>query len=146
MTPTKISAQEKPAGRGARRGANTEKNARRLELIQKRSDAGLLSDRFPKIAGIIVHVVHYYGLDGPVFMERTINMVPGSNTYLLHMQCTGGKCVNGGFDLTSKVEELVRNNKKSGKGKMVCTEKDDYGASDHASISYDISIKYSLAH
>ncbi|MDA8169316.1 MAG: hypothetical protein M0Z59_06405 [Nitrospiraceae bacterium] len=138
----KISAQEKPAGKREKRNTNTEKNARRLELIQKRLDAGPLSERFPQVSSITIHIVHYYGTTGPVFMEQTVNMVPSSNVYLLHMQCMGGKCINGGFDLTSSVEELVRNNKKSGKGKMVCGEKDAYGASNHASICYDISIKY----
>ncbi len=77
-----------------------------------------------------------------MYMERTVNMLPSSNVYLLHLQCSGGRCINGGFDLTPSVEELVRNHKKSGKGKMVCKEKDESGASNHASISYGISIQY----
>ena len=90
----------------------------------------------------MTHVIQFYGMIGNVFMERTINMVPGSNLYLLHIACMEGKCINGGFDLTAKVEELVRNNRKSGKGKMLCGEEDASAAS-HACISYDISIKYS---
>ena len=78
-----------------------------------------------------------------MYMERTVNMVPSSNIYLLHLQCSGGRCVNGGFDLTPSVEELVRAHKKSGKGKMVCKEMDASGVTNHASISYGISIKYS---
>ncbi|MDA8170600.1 MAG: hypothetical protein M0033_04205 [Nitrospiraceae bacterium] len=137
-----IKSEEKPARKKAKRNINTEKNARRLELIQKKLDAGLLSEKFPEISSVTIHVIQFYGMTGPVFMERTINMVPGSNIYLLHMPCMGEKCVNGGFDLTSKVEDLVRNNRKSGKGKMLCQVTDASGAS-HASISYDISIKYS---
>ncbi|MDA8088565.1 MAG: hypothetical protein M0Z75_17945 [Nitrospiraceae bacterium] len=139
---TKIPAQEKPSGKTARKNVNIEKNARRLELIQKRLDAGLLSERFPQIASMAIHIVQFYGVTGQVFVERTIHMVPGNNLYLLHMTCMEGNCHNGGFDLTSKVEELVRNNRKAGKGKMLCGKADASGIS-HASISYDISIKYS---
>ncbi|MDA8388795.1 MAG: hypothetical protein M0Z58_09070 [Nitrospiraceae bacterium] len=138
----RTSGQQKPARKNTRRNINTEKNARRLDLIQKRLDAGLLSERFPQISSMAIHVIQFYGMTGHVFVERTINMVPGSNFYLLHMTCMEGKCHDGGFDLTSKVEELVRNNRKSGKGRMLCGGEDSAGAS-HSSISYDISIKYS---
>ena len=137
----KISPQEKPAGKRGKQNSNTEKHARRLELIQKRLDAGLLSETFPQVASITIHIIHYYGIDGPAFMEQTVNMVPSSSRYL-HMQCLGGKCIHGGFDLTPSVEELIRKKKKSGKGKMICGEKDAYGVPNHASIIYDISIKY----
>ncbi|MDA8088617.1 MAG: hypothetical protein M0Z61_00115 [Nitrospiraceae bacterium] len=140
----KITAQKKPVKK-SRKNVNTEKNARRLELIQKRLDAGLLSERFPDISDINIHIVQFYGLTDQVFMERTVNMVPGSNIYLLHIPCMEGNCVNGGFDLISTVEEMVSNNRRSGKGKMLCAEKDASGNS-HSSISYSISIKYSQAH
>ncbi len=138
----KTSEKEKPAGKKGRKNFNAGKNARRLELIQKKLDAGLLSERFPGVSDITIHIIQFYGITGQVFMERTVNMVPGSNLYLLHIPCMEGNCVNGGFDLTSRIEEMVRDKKKSGKGKMLCEEKDGSGIS-HASVSYDISIKYS---
>jgi hypothetical protein len=51
-------------------------------------------------------------------------------------------CIDGGFDLTSIVENMVRNHKKSAKGKMSCCGVSDNLSSDHAYISYEINIYY----
>jgi hypothetical protein len=58
------------------------------------------------------------------------------------MDCMREECTNGGFDLTSVVAGLVKDHKKSVKGKIVCNGKSETLRFGHASISYEVSIQY----
>jgi hypothetical protein len=58
------------------------------------------------------------------------------------MDCMIKGCVDGGFDLTSVIAKMIKNRKKSEKGKLTCNGKSDTLSSDHASVTYQISIKY----
>jgi hypothetical protein len=52
-------------------------------------------------------------------------------------------CEEGGYDLTPVIKKNIKQNKKSVKGTMVCKGKNGgEKASDHASIAYEINIKY----
>ncbi len=114
----------------------------RMELVKKnRINAGLVSERFPKVSTILINMTYYQKVANPVLMERTINILPSSYAYF-NMECMIKDCVNGGFDLTPAISDLIKNRKKSGKGKLVCKGKTSPPSTEHASVSYEINIQY----
>jgi hypothetical protein len=54
-------------------------------------------------------------------------------------------CLDGGFDLTPVITRMIKNRKKSEKGKLTCKGKSDTVGSDHASIAYEITVRYGKA-
>jgi hypothetical protein len=58
------------------------------------------------------------------------------------MDCVIKGCTDGGFDLSQVIGNLVKNRKKTAKGKIACNGKIDAEASEHASISYIVTIQY----
>ncbi|NCO66986.1 MAG: hypothetical protein COY75_00220 [Nitrospirae bacterium CG_4_10_14_0_8_um_filter_41_23] len=114
----------------------------RMELNkQRRLEAGLVSERFPDVSSIVVHMTYYNKGINPVQMVRVINLFPTSYAYF-KMGCLIKGCVEGGFDFTSVINNMIKNHKKLGKGKLVCGGKNDDLASDHASIAYEVNIQY----
>ena len=109
---------------------------------QLRLDAGLVSDKFPNVSGIVIHMTYYHNAENPVLMERTVNVFPESYAYF-NMECMTKSCETGGFDLSKLIRGQVKGHKKSVKGKMVCKGKNGDLPSNHASIAYEINIKYS---
>ncbi len=109
---------------------------------QTRFAAGLISDRFPGVADIVVHMTYYQKGANPVLMVRTLNIFPTSYAYF-KMDCMIKGCDNGGFDLTSIITGMIKAHKKEKKGTLTCCGKVDALVSDHASIEYELSIKYS---
>ena len=96
-----------------------------MELLKQRKlEAGLVSERFPAVSDIVVRMTYYHRGANPVLMVRTVNFWPSQHAYF-HMDC------------------MIKNRKKSEKGKLICNGKGDSLSSDHASIAYEISIKYS---
>jgi hypothetical protein len=108
---------------------------------QARVAAGLMSDRFPKVSGIVIHMTYFHKAENPVLMERTVNFFPTSNAYF-NMECMIKGCEDGGFDLTRIVKKQIKDKKKVLKGKMVCKGKNGENSSEHSSIAYEINVKY----
>lgn len=116
---------------------------KKMELKkQHRQDAGLVSERFPQVAGMVIHIIYYHKAENPVLMERTVNIFPSSYAYF-NMECMSKDCVGGGYDLTQAINKNIKQQKKSFKGKMVCKGKNNgQKAPDHASIDYEVTITY----
>lgn len=113
-------------------------------MQQKKEDkiaSGMISDHYPEVSGIVIHMTYYQKASNPILMIRTVNFFPTSYAYF-NMECMIKGCVEGGFNLTSIIDNMVRNHKKSGKGNMVCCGESDFLSPDHARISYEISIQY----
>lgn len=117
---------------------NTQK---KTELNQKKIEAGFVSESFPQVSGIVIQMAYYQKLYNSVLMVRTVNIFPDDHAYF-HMQCMMKQCTDGGFDLTSAITKLIKGRKKKGTGKLVCCGNGDDLPSDHASISYEITVKY----
>jgi len=111
---------------------------------QRRIAAGLVSERFPEVSDIVMHMTYYQKGVNPVLMVRVVNFFPTGHAYF-NMDCMIKGCVDGGFDLTAVVKNMIKQRKKSAKGKLVCHGKGDSLASDHASVDYEITIKYHKA-
>jgi hypothetical protein len=108
---------------------------------QRKLAAGLISECFPKVSDIIIQMTYYQKAANPVMMNRIVNFWPSQYAYF-NMDCMIKGCVDGGFDLTSVIAKMIKNRKKSEKGKLTCNGKSDTLSSDHASVTYQISIKY----
>jgi hypothetical protein len=116
-----------------------------LELNkQRRLAAGLVSEHFPEVSDIVVHMTYYQKRVNPIMMVRVVNFWPSRHAYF-NMDCMIKGCLDGGFDLTPVIRRMVKNRKKSEKGKLTCNGKSDTLASDHASIAYEITIRYGKA-
>jgi hypothetical protein len=108
---------------------------------ERRLAAGLVSDRFPNVSGIVMYMTYHGEISDKVLMIRTVNFFPSSYAFF-NMECMTKGCVNGGFDLTPVITTMIKNHKKSVKGKMVCKGKSDKLASNHSRIYYAINIQY----
>jgi hypothetical protein len=125
--------------------ANRQQHAAKLELKkQSTSAAGLLSERFPQVAGMVIHMTYYQNGINPVLMVRTLNVFPTSPAYF-KMDCMIKGCEGGGFDLTSVIKSMIKTRKKEKKGSIDCKGKVDAVTCDHASVDYDIAIKFGKA-
>ncbi len=114
----------------------------RMELNkQLRLASGLVSERFPEVSDIVIYMTYYHKGANPILMVRTVNFFPSGYAYF-NMDCMIRDCVDGGFDLTSVIADMIKNHKKLRKGKLACNGKNDALASDHASIAYEIRIQY----
>jgi hypothetical protein len=114
----------------------------RIELKkQHRIAAGLVSECFPEVSAIVLHMTYYQKAINPILMVRTVNYWPSQYAYF-NMGCMIKGCIDGGFDLTSVISKMIKIHKKSEKGKFLCNGNIDDLASDHASIAYQITVKY----
>ena len=103
--------------------------------------AGLVSERFPAVSNIMFRMTYYQRTADPVLMKRTISFSP-TNYACFHLECMREECTDGGFDLAPVVAGLVKNNKKSVSGKIVCNGKSEDLRHGHASIAYEVSVQY----
>ena len=125
--------------------ANRQQQQAKVELKkQNTSAAGLLSERFPHVAGMVIHMTYYQNGINPVLMVRKLNVFPTSAAYF-KMDCMIKGCENGGFDLTPVIKNMIKTRKKEHKGSMGCKGIVDTVSCDHASVAYEISIKYGKA-
>jgi hypothetical protein len=107
--------------------------------------AGLVSDRFPEVRGIVIQMTYFRKGLNPVLMLRTVNVFPTGYAYF-HMECMISGCTDGGFDLTPIITEMVKKHQKLKKGTLVCNGKSTDLASDHANIAYEVAIKFNKKH
>ena len=121
---------------------NRHKHAVKMELKRQNNvAAGLVSDRFPTVSGIVIHMTYYRKAVNPVLMERTVNIFPTSYAFF-KMDCMIKGCDGGGFDLSPVVSDMVKGRKKVKRGNFVCQGKVDTLESDHAHIEYEAVIEY----
>ncbi len=113
---------------------------RQEKIKRKKLAAGLVSERFPGIKEIVFHLTYYQRGHLPALMVRTMNFLPADYAYF-HMDCVREECTNGGFDLTKVVAGLVKDGKKTVKGKICCDGKNGTISRGHASIAYEISVQ-----
>lgn len=116
--------------------------AAKMELKKQNNiDAGLVSERFPAVSGIVIQMTYYRNAMIPLLMVRTLNVFPSSYANF-KMDCMIKGCKGGGFDLTSVISGMVKSHRKAGKGTIVCRGEADAVEADHARIEYEAVIKY----
>jgi hypothetical protein len=113
---------------------------RQEQLKKKKLAAGLVADRFPGISEIVLRLTYYQRGQHPVLMVRTLNFTPADYAYF-RMDCVREECTNGGFDLTPVIAGLIKDRKKTVKGRILCDGKSEAVVPGHASIGYEVSIQ-----
>jgi hypothetical protein len=108
---------------------------------QQRVAAGLVSDRFPEIRDMVIYMTYLRKGLNPVLMLRTVNISPTAYAYF-NMDCMIKGCVDGGFDLTPVITEMVKKHQKLKKGNLECCGKNAELGSDHANIAYEVTITF----
>jgi hypothetical protein len=103
--------------------------------------AGLVSDRFPAVAGMVITMTYYQGSVKSPLMIRTVNIYPTSYANF-KMTCMTKGCTDGGFELTAIVEKMVKKQTKMSKGSLLCSGNADTLPNGHARIEYKAVIKY----
>lgn len=112
----------------------------KAQLKEKKLSSGLVSDRFPELSSMVLHISHYDNrMAEPLFMERTINVFPASYAYF-DIVCPTDEC-GGSFNLLPVISNMIKEHRKAAKGKMECPGDSAFPAG-HASIEYKISIEY----
>jgi hypothetical protein len=101
-----------------------------------------LRERLPSVAGVVFSMTYFQKetADTPL-MLRTVNFYPTSEADF-NMRCMNRDCLEGGFDLTGAVLGMVRKKKRSARGEMRCSGKNKALPADHASVSFQIAVKY----
>ncbi len=107
----------------------------------KRLENGLISELFPKVSDMVIHMTYYQKGINPILMQRTVNVVPNDTAYFI-MRCMIKGCDDGGFDLTPVIARMIKAHKKTEKGTLVCRGKSKILGPGHASIAYEIGIHY----
>lgn len=111
---------------------------------QLRLAAGPISERFPSVFSIVLKMAYCHNGTEPILI-RTVNFSPDDYAYF-NMECLVKGCVKGGFDITPAVNSMIKSHKKSATGKLICKGKSDEFPSPHASIAYEVTVKYSQKH
>ncbi|NJD55504.1 MAG: hypothetical protein FIA94_03755 [Nitrospirae bacterium] len=122
--------------------ANRNNYAAKLELKkQNKSSAGLISERFPEVADIAIHMTYYQNGSNNVLMVRKVNIFPSSYAYF-KMDCMTKGCEDGGFDLTPVIKGMIKERKKGKKGALDCRGKFEAADDGHAHVEYEIVMRY----
>ena len=108
---------------------------------QMNEAAGLVSDRFPSVASMVITMTYYQRSMKSPLMIRTVNIYPTSYANF-KMMCMTKDCKDGGFELSAIVEKMVKTQTKVSKGSLLCCGNADTLTNDHARIEYKAVIKY----
>jgi hypothetical protein len=116
---------------------NTRKNAARLQRQQRKLDAGFVDSQFPGVAGIVIRMIYQQrGIQKS--LPRVINFSPGSYA-LFRVDCLNKECVDGGFDLTEVITQMIRTHSEAAKGDLGC---EGSPSAVHSTIAYEVAITY----
>ncbi|MBI5242501.1 MAG: hypothetical protein HY922_02305 [Elusimicrobia bacterium] len=114
--------------RGPQGPNKNEKKVLRSKDAQKQAlAAGLLSEKFPSIKRLSVHLV-FRSAQQQLLDEKTLQLGP-TDPCLFAMPCPG-RCGTGSFDFTGKVEEAARSLLPSSDSSGKCAKPIFVGSSD----------------
>lgn len=118
-----------------------EKCDARIEKMQQKQDAGLISKRFPEVSTIVVDMKHHRNGISAILILRTLNFSSGSHAYF-HVECLNRDCKDctEGFDLDQVVAAMIRSHTSSREGQLDC--EGNGLTSGHVNISYKVTIQY----
>ncbi len=108
---------------------------------KKRLASRLVSAKYPNISGIVINITYYHNVSDQILMHRTINVTPQDHAYF-NIECMTKDCMDGGFELGSVISGLIKNHKRVARGRLICKGKGNSLGPEHASVSYEVHIKY----
>lgn len=81
--------------------------------------SGLIKERYPQVDKIVFKF-HYHDSDGLAEdSEETFNRNPESYAYF-EFECPYRECIDGGFDLSKEVTEMLKSKKEEIDGEKIC--------------------------
>jgi len=98
-----------------------------------------MSEHFPEVAGIVIQMM-YKQKGVAKSLVRTVNFFPESYAFFI-VDCLSKDCIDGGFDLTRVITEMIGNRREKTKGELGC--EGNTTAADHSAIVYEVAIHYS---
>jgi hypothetical protein len=110
---------------------------KRQEIMEQKRAAGSVAAHFPEVANIVMNMT--YNQKGAKSILRTFNFTPGSYAFFI-VNCLRQDCIDGGFDLTQVITEMIRNRRVGGKGTLSCKGTDS--STNHSDIVYEVAIQY----
>ena len=117
---------------------NSRRNAARAERLQRRLDAGSVATHYPEVASIVISMI--YNQKGlRTSLPRVVNFFPSSSA-LFRVDCLNKECLDGGFDFTQVITEMIRKRREAAKGDLSC--EGDCASADHAAVVYEVAIQY----
>jgi len=118
-----------------------EKCDAKLERMQERQDAGLISQRFPEVSSIVVDMEHNRKGISDIHLLRTLNFFSDSHAYF-RVECLNRDCrdCTDGFHLDQVVAAMIRNHTASKEGELNC--EGNSITSRHVNVSYKVTIQY----
>lgn len=112
------------------------------ELRKQMEDArGLVAERFPSVADMVITMRYFQRSVKSPLMVRTVNFFPTSYANF-NMACMTRGCNAGGFELSPVIEDMVKTVTKMSKGSLLCFGSADTLSADHAHIEYKVVIRY----
>ena len=122
--------------------ATKQNYVKKMEVKNKQKiDAGIISDRFPSVADMVINMTYYHNAENPILMHRTVNFFPESHAFF-NLECMIKGCEEGGFDLNRVIAKQIKDKKKVIKGEMSCKAKNGDLPANHSTIDYIITINY----
>jgi len=111
---------------------------RKQELMRQRRDAGPVSAVYPEVSSIVMNMT--YNQKGARSILRTFCYSPDSYAFFV-VNCLNKECVDGGFDLTHVVNEMIKNRRAEARGTICCEGTDP--SDNHSDIAYEVAVEYS---
>ena len=112
---------------------NEAREDRKREMLA----AGLVSERFPGVASIVVTMNYNRGSHSSLL--RTLNFYPGSPAFF-KISSLGGEGDEGGLDLTNCIGRMIRSSERSTKGEFRSDQRDP--AVVRPNVEYEVAITY----
>ena len=97
-----------------------------------------MAEHFPEVTGIVISMM-YKQKGVAKALVRTINFFPESYAFFI-VDCLSKECVDGGFDLTRVITEMIGNHRENTKGELGCEGSGT--AAEHSTIVYEVAIQY----
>jgi hypothetical protein len=108
---------------------------------EQMKEAGLLSERFPNVSDVVIHMTYDRDSSSSFSLVRTLNFYPYSYAYF-NIDCIIKNCELGKIDLTSLIRKMVKNKKKNEKGSEKFEVNGDAFISGDMNVSYTVNINY----
>lgn len=113
------------------------RNAARQARIQEEREAGSVAERFPGVEKIVVTMTYWQRGIKSIVRNRWFS--PSSFAFF-KISCLSKDCVDGGFDMSRIITDMVRSHSRVRNGELDCEGNDPKACPAH--VAYEIAIAY----
>ena len=113
------------------------RNAARQARIQEEREAGSVAERFPGVEKIVVTMTYWQRGIKSIVRNRWFSP---SRFAFFKISCLSKDCVDGGFDMSRIITDMVRSHSRVRNGELDCEGNDPKACPAH--VAYEIAIAY----